>query len=133
MRRAAGTLAAVAIAIAGVIGLIAFFNARDDSTTGSRQPGPAAVNKEALLEAGNIELAYGDKAFRVPLEALAEEIGAPDTPALREAGAAVVLRREPGIAGIVARSFRETFKAPAPDDPRLQDFIERSLGQGAAG
>jgi hypothetical protein len=133
LRRALGTLAAVAIAIAGVIGLIAFFNAHDNSTTGAKTTQPAQVNSGDLLRSGNIELAYADPAYRKPLAALAQKLGAPDSPELRAAGAAIVLRRDPSATGVVARAYGATFKAGSPVDPALQEFIDRWLGQGTQG
>jgi hypothetical protein len=133
LRRALGTIAAVAIAIAGVVGLIAFLNAHDDSTTGAKRTQPALVNSADLLRNGNIELAYADPAYRRPLAALAKRLGAPDTPELRAAGAAIVLRRDATAAGVVARAYGATFNARSPADPRLQEFVDRWLGQGTQG
>ena len=133
IRRALGTVVAVAIAIGGVIGLIAFFNSHDDSTTGAKSTAPAQVNSGALLRNGNVELDYAAAADRKPLAALAKQLGAPDTPELRAAGAAIVLRRDPAATGVVARAYGATYQASSPQDPRLQDFIDRWLGQGTQG
>lgn len=138
MRRVAGTVVAVAIAVVGVIGLIAFFNARDDSTTGGEgtrpAPGvPAEASGGTLLESGNVVLEFSDASFVSRLEALASDLGAPDSPELREAGQAVVLRRDAGTAGIVARAYEHTLTVTEPSDPQLQAFIERWLGQGTSG
>lgn len=133
IRRALSALVAGAVAVGGVIGLIAFFNGRDDSTTGAKPTAPAQVNSGALLRTGNVELSYADPALRQPLAALARRLGAPDTPELRAAGAAIVLRRDPAVAGVVAKAYGATYRASSPRDPALQDFIDRWLGRGAQG
>jgi len=136
MRKLAGTLLAVAIAVVGVVGLIAFFNGRDSSTTDrepvATQTGTTAGG-DALLKSGNVVLRYSDRAFAPRLRALATALGAPDSPALREAGQAVVLRSDPQAAGVVAQAYGHDLTVPAPDDPQLRPFVERWLGQGAAG
>jgi hypothetical protein len=128
----------VAIAISGVIGLIAFFNNRDSSTTGGAgtQPAPgvaAPAGGGPLLQNGNVELRYSDPAFAPKLRALAASLGAPDTPALRAAGAAVVVRRDPKVGGVRANAWKHTLTVTSPADPSLQDFIESWLGRGASG
>lgn len=133
MRRAAGTLAIVVVAVAGVIGLIAFFNGRDSSTTGgagaAADPGVVApVSRDVLLRAGNVVLTYSDRSFTPALRRLASGVGAPDTPELRAAGQAVVLRLDPKVGGVAARALRHSLVARSPADARLQDFIERWLG-----
>jgi hypothetical protein len=135
MRKLAGTAAAVAIAVAGVVGLIAFFNSRDESTTGGTATRPvpgvtAPAGGGALLKAGNVVLSFSDPAFGPRLTALAESLGAPDTPETRAAGQAVVLRRDPRAGGVAAKAYEHTLRVATPADPQLQDFIERWLGQG---
>jgi hypothetical protein len=134
VRRALSTIAIVVVAVAGVIGLIAFFNSRDPSTTANdhvatSDPGVGApVAAGALLHAGNVVLSYSDASFTPALRRLASSLGAPDTPALRAAGQAVVLRRDPRAGGVAARALRHSLVVATPSDPRLQDFIERWLG-----
>ena len=133
VRRAMGTVLAVVIAIAGVIGLIAFFEARDSSTTGGAEPAkPQQLNADNVLKQGNVVLTYSDPSYKTPLKDFSEENG-PDTPVLREAGGAVIVKRDPTAAGVVARSFSATLQAKSPDDPRLQDFVDRWLGEGSPG
>lgn len=138
MRRLVGTLVAVVISVVGVVGLIAFFNSRDESTTGvgasTVEPGterPATGG--SLLEDGNVVLRYADGSFTPRLKELAASLGAPDSPPLRAAGQAVVLRRDARAGGVVAEALEQTLTVRAPDDPRLQAFIERWLGRGASG
>lgn len=128
MRKLAGTLLAVAIAVAGVVALIAFFNARDDSTA-------AEGTKTTVVASGdgNVVVTYSDPAEGDALRELGEELGAPDTPELREAGLALIVRRDPGAQGIMATAGDETVRVDVPEDPRLSQFIERWLGQGASG
>ena len=139
MRKLAGTLLAVAIAVVGVAGLIAFFNSRDESTTGGgREPAtPArtvpAAEKGSLLAAGNVVLEHGDPALAPRLRELADGLGAPDRPELRAAGQAVVVRRIEGTRGIRARAQGRELVVSDPGDPQLAAFVERWLGQGAAG
>lgn len=133
LRRVVGTLAIVIVAVAGVIGLIAFFNGRDSSTTGgggaAADPGVAApVSRDALLTAGNVVLTYSDRSFTPALRRVASGVGAPDTPELRAAGQAVVLRVDPRVGGVSARALRHSLVVRSPADSRLQDFIERWLG-----
>ncbi len=137
MRRLAGALAIIVLAVAGLFGLLAFFNSRDDSTTGGRTgapaPGVAApAAGGALLKGGNVVLAFSDPTFASRLKALAGSLGAPDTPELRAAGQAVVLRPDPKAGGVIARAYRHTLTVNTPADPRLQDFIERWLGRVAS-
>ena len=139
MRKLLGTLLAVAIAAAGVVGLMAFFNSRDDSTTGGDRARPATgtprspAGAEELLTRGNVVLRYSDARFTPRLRALAADLGAPDSPELRAAGQAVVLRRDPQTGGVAAEALEHRLTVRAPDDPQLQAFIEQWLGQGAAG
>ena len=136
MRKALGTIAVLAVAVAGVIVLIAFFNSRDSSTTGgAAAPAPGVAVQPgggALVRHGNIVLSYADAAVAPALRRLASGLGAPDTPELRAVGQAVVLRRDPRAGGIVARAYRHTLTVSSPADGRLQDFIESWLGQGGS-
>lgn len=135
MRRALITLGSVLVAIVGVIALIAFFNSRDPSTTGTgtgapaRPAGTTATGASPLLRAGNVELRYSDPAFTPRLLALARSLGATDSRAARAAGQAVVLRRAPGVGGIRARALGRSLAVATPADPQLQAFVERWLGR----
>jgi hypothetical protein len=132
VRRALGTVLAVVIAAAGVIGLIAFFESRDESTTGGTAKAPEQLNAGSVLREGNVVLTYSDPAFKAPLRDFAEQNG-PDTPVLRAAGGSVIVRHNATAQGVVARSFSATLQAQSPDDPKLQDFVDRWLGEGAPG
>jgi len=132
VRKVLGTVLAVLIAAAGVIGIIAFFDARDSSTTGGKAPKSEQVNAEGTLRAGNVVLTYSNPSYKAELADFAAQNG-PDTPNLRAAGGAVIVRRDPHAAGVVARSFSATLQAKSPGDPKLQDFVDRWLGEGAPG
>jgi hypothetical protein len=125
MRKLGGTILAVAIAVAGVVALIAFFNARDESTTGDSTKTTVRSSGD-----GNVVVTYAAPADGVRLKELADELGAPDTPELREAGLAVIVRRGDAI---TATAGDETITVDDPGDPALQEFIDRWLGQGASG
>jgi hypothetical protein len=138
MRKAGATLAAVALAVAGVIGLIAFFNGRDSSTTGGQpgRPSPGeqtAASGDTLLKTGNVVLHFSDASFTPMLLKLSSELGAPDSPQLRQVGQAVVLRRDTSTGGVLAEAYEHKLVATNPSDPLLQAFIERWLGQGSSG
>lgn len=142
MRRLVSALAVFAIALAGVVALLAFFESRDQSTTsggasssasangpGARDPGASS----SLLRAGNVELRYARAADRPTLLALAEQEAGRDGRALRAAGQAVVVVRDPRAAPVLARAFGRSLRATSADDPRLQEFVEAWLGRGAGG
>ena len=126
----------MAAALAAVVGVIAFFVSRDKGTTAAPRPGPGVVDRTAtdrLLRAGNVELVYGTPTDGAPLRALADRLGAPDTPAMRKAGQAVILVRQTGRTGVLARAWRRSLRAASAGDPRLQDFVETWLGARASG
>lgn len=142
MRRLVSALAVFAIAFAGVVGLLALFESRDQSTTtggasssanadgpGVRDPGA----RSSLLRAGNVELRYARAADRSALVALADREAGRDARALRETGQAVVVVRDPGAAPILARAYGRSLRASSARDPRLQEFVEAWLGRGAGG
>lgn len=135
MRKLAGTLLAVVISVVGVVGLIAFFNARDRSTTinTSTSPPAAAGPGAPLTAAGNVVLRYASPGDRAALQRLAADLGAPDGPQLRAAGQAVVLRRDPAVQGVVGDSSGATRSFAGPDDPALRAFVEEWLGRTASG
>ena len=75
MRRGLVIGAAALVTVAAILGLLAFFNARDDSTIGEDRVAPGKAD-EALtaeeLKRGNVVLLYSRPAHRASLEALAE-------------------------------------------------------------
>jgi hypothetical protein len=143
VRRVVSAVAVFLVALAGVVALLAFFESRDRSTTSaeggaarSAAAGPGAADPGAtspLLRAGNVELRYARAADRAVLEALAEREAGADHPALRTAGQAVVVVRDPAASAVVARAWKRSLRAGSASDPALQEFVEAWLGRGAAG
>src|SRR5204862_3589951 len=87
---------AAAAAVGAVVGVIAFFTSRDKGSTSTKGASPGVVDRTAddpLLRAGNVEFFYASAVDGGRLRALADELGAADTAALRAAGQAVILRR----------------------------------------
>ena len=60
-----------------------------------------------------------------------EEVSGPFDPELAAAGQAVILAERPGLEGVQALAWRRRLVASGPDDPKLQEFAEAWLGQGA--
>jgi hypothetical protein len=139
LRRIVEGVLVVVIAVAGVIGLLLFFEGRDQSTTGggsqrTAQIGPGMADPTAtspLLRAGNVELRYARPADRNALVALADEEAGTDTSALRALGGAVVVTRDPKAAPVVALAYQRRLAATSARDPRLAVFVEAWLGKGA--
>jgi hypothetical protein len=117
----------------GVVAALAFFTSRDDATTAvpaAQGPGRAApAATDALLRAGNVTIEAPGAALGAARR-LAEEIAGPDSPELRSAGQAVVVRRG-SSAEVVARAWRRELRVGSADDPALRDFVEFWLGRGA--
>lgn len=174
MGRAAGVLAAIVVAVAGVVALIAFLSGRDSAPVsrtasgpgqvfpdqgaarlapGQRPPqpfnsdpptsgphAPAPVTRDGLrlsddqlltaLATGNIVLFYGNPRPPSALRSLAGNEAGPFSPALAQAGQAVILARRPGTPGVVAAAWRHLLRAPSPTDPTLRQFVDAWLGVG---
>jgi hypothetical protein len=131
VRRGLLTGAAALLTVAAVLGVIAFFNARDDATIGEERAAPGAPAPDATspeLERGNVVVRFGDPADEAPLRALAREFG-PES--LAQAGQAVLVRRDAGTPGVVAEAYRRRLEVRRPDDPALRAFVEFWLGRGA--
>ncbi len=79
------------------------------------------------LAAGNVVILYGSDRPPAGLSTLAGAF----TPALENAGDAVILGRRPGTDGLVALSWTRMLRLSSPQDPRLQEFIQELLGHGA--
>jgi hypothetical protein len=131
-----GVLIGVAalLTLAAVLGLLAFFNSRDDATIGEDKAAPGKADPsltDERLERGNVVILYGRPADREGLEALAREVSGPSDAALSEAGQAIIIERTPSE-GIIATAYRRTLTVRTPDDPVLREFIEYWLGRGAS-
>jgi hypothetical protein len=42
----------------------------------------------------------------------------------------VIVRRVPSTAGVTARAFHRSLRAPSGKDPAVEDFVSTYLGQG---
>jgi hypothetical protein len=77
-------------------------------------------------------LEYSAASDAAPLREIARaEAGSakPDA-SLIEAGQAVIVRRVPATAGVTARAFHRSLRAPSGNDPSVEDFVSTYLGQG---
>jgi hypothetical protein len=84
------------------------------------------------LESGDVVLVYGTPAPPAQLPAIQADVAGPFRPPLARTGQAVILTRRPGIRGVVALAWRRRLVARSAADPRLRDFADYWLGQGAA-
>jgi hypothetical protein len=135
VRRAAVTLLTVLVALAGAVGLVAFFQSRDDANigAGATAPGVAAPEEnDPRLANGNVILTYRRAEDGPVLRALAEETAGPGDPALEQAGAAVIVLRRPNQSAgpVVAHATGRRLATDAADDPALRQFTEYWLGRG---
>lgn len=156
MRRAAGLLVALVVALAAVVGLLLFLQARDTSTLdrsgkASAAPGttvdspaparPATVRRDGgslttdqirtAVRAGDVVLVFDDGADVGTLRAVQEAVSGPFDPDLAKVGEAVVLARRPGATGIVAMAFGHELRVARADDPALRAFSDAYVGRGA--
>jgi hypothetical protein len=129
-------LGLIAVAVAGVIALIAYFNAHDAPTTKGSAGGGLGVadsgSSSAQLRAGNVILDYTSRADLPKLRAIARTEAGTDHPdqSLIAAGQAVIIGRTPGGSGVTARAYHRTLHAPSAQDPAVEDFVSAYLGQG---
>jgi hypothetical protein len=130
-------LGLVAVAVVGVVALIAFFNAHDAPTTsGPGSGGPGTTDptaSSAQLRAGNVLLQYTNPSDAAPLRTIARTEAGTDRPdpALVAAGQAVILAHVTGGSGVTARAYHRTLHAPSGRDPAVEDFVSAYLGQGS--
>jgi hypothetical protein len=126
------------VAAAGVVGLIAYFNAHDAPTTSTKAgTGPGRLDAgatSAQLRAGNVVLEYTNRADAAPLRAVARAEAGTDEPdsALVAAGQAVIVGRVASGKGVTARAYRRSLHTTSATDPALEDFVSAYLGQGAS-
>ena len=133
MRRGALIALAAVLTVAAIIGVLAFFNARDDSTLGEEDtrnaPGEAAPDATGrTLEQGNVVFLYAEAADRDPLRTLAAEIAGPADPALVHAGQAILVRKGEQLG---AEAYKRRLTATSPEDPALREFADHWLGRGS--
>jgi hypothetical protein len=161
MRRLAPVLVGAVVVIAGLVGLMAFANGRDDAglaehaaegpgtyeatsagdppTSGSHAErnvtGERKVGDDALLtalEQGNVVIAYPHGKPPAALERLQSDLTGPFDAELAAAGQMVILVPRDDVDGIQALAYQRRLKADGPDDPELRAFAEAWLGKGKA-
>jgi hypothetical protein len=125
-------LASFLVALAGVVGVILFFEGRDESKLeGARQDPGKVYRGEPILspglqdavEQGNVVVLYRDERPPAGTLALAEGAG----PRLRSVGLAVLLEREPTLKaplGAVADDRIQLGRTPA----EVRNFVDFHLG-----
>jgi hypothetical protein len=104
-------------------------------TSGPHRETPVNADRNALtddqlltaLAQGNVVIAYEGEAPA----AVQEEVSGPYDPELAAAGQAVILAKRPGVGAPQALAWRRRLVASGPDDPKLREFAEAWLGQGA--
>jgi hypothetical protein len=137
VRRVLVVAVAVLVALAGSIGLIAFFQSRDDAdiggSSGGGAPGITAPSEtDERLRKGNVVLTYSDQADGPALRALAEDVAGPPDMTLVDAGQAVVVEQNPDQEeAVVARAYKRRLVAESGADRQVREFVEYWLGQPA--
>ena len=150
--RALGRLAGAVLVLALVAGGVLFFQSRDAPevapAAGPGEPAPSrcpsraagtprdarALSPDQLddaLAAGNVVLTYGNARAPAALRRLQREVSGRYDAEVAAAGQAVVLARRPGTRGTVALAWQRRLEVPGPRDPRLGEFIDAWLGEGA--
>jgi hypothetical protein len=92
------------------------------------------LTRDQLLHAvalGNVVLAYDKPRPPAPLLELQRELTGRYDAELGAAGQAVILARQRGSKGVVARAWRHQLTVASPADDRLREFAEAWLGEGA--
>jgi hypothetical protein len=138
VRRVLVVAAAVLVALAGSIGLIAFFQSRDDADIGGSgaaeaTPGvPAPAETDPRLRKGNVVITYSDQSDGPVLRALAEDVAGPPDMTLADAGQAVIVEQNPDQdEPVVVRAFKRRLVAQSGADREVREFVEYWLGQPA--
>lgn len=142
LRRAGGLLVAVIIGLVAVVGLIVFFNSRDESqidhssdgagpVPGVVVEGPQLGTTDRLLGLGDVVILYGG-ARRAPaaLVELQDQLSGPPDPALTATGQAVLLEYDADVNGVEAHAWRRVLRTQDPADPQLEEFASYWLGRG---
>lgn len=122
----------IVLCLAGVVGVLAFFNARDESTVAEQPRGPGEdlpPLADQIETPGNVFLRTGDGADLPQLRALGEELAGEPNDALRATGQAVVVEQDVSVDGIEAIAAGSTLTVQEPDDPELEEFVSFWLGK----
>jgi Protein of unknown function (DUF3105) len=94
----------------------------------------AALNDDQLLQAlqvGDVVLMYGSPQPPPGLTQLASSMAPRFSPALADAGQAVILATRPGTSGIVGLAWTHLIRVRDASDPALRAFATFWLGRGA--
>ncbi|HEV2818994.1 MAG TPA: hypothetical protein VGW11_00655 [Solirubrobacteraceae bacterium] len=132
MRRFLTGLLTFVLCLAAVVGVLAFFNARDESTVAQQPQGPGEELPplaDELETPGNVLLRASDGADLPELRALGEEIAGKPTEALRATGQAVIVEQDLSADGIEAIAASRSLTVEEPDDPELEEFVSFWLGK----
>lgn len=132
MRRLLTGLLTFVLCLAAVVGVLAFFNARDESTVADQPRGPGQELPplaDEIETPGNVFLRASDGADLPELRALGEEIAGEPTEALRATGQAVVVEQDLSADGIEAVAAGRSLTVEDPDDPELEKFVSFWLGK----
>ena len=108
-------------------------------TSGAHFPAPVTADETSLnndqlltaLAAGDVVILYGTPQPPPSLTTLAEALAPGFTPALAQAGQAVILGRRAGTVGLVGLAWTHLIRVRDPLDPRLREFAAYWLGHGA--
>ncbi len=122
----------IVLCLAGVVGVLAFFNARDEATVAEQPRGPGEdlpPLADQIETPGNVFLRTGDGADLPELRALGEELAGEPTDALRATGQAVVVEQDISVDGIEAIAVGSALTVQEPDDPELEEFVSFWLGK----
>jgi hypothetical protein len=124
--------AATLVTVIGVIGALAWLNARDDSDldhSGASAPGrPAPELTDRTLEQGNVIFRFADPADRAALRSLAQELAGGSDQALVNAGQAILVQKGDALG---AEAYKRRLTVSSPDDPALTQFVEYWLGRNS--
>lgn len=132
MRALRRTLAALAVALVAVAGVVLFFQSRDDPAVeaggalGEPYRGEPVLSPalQDAVDAGNVVVLHRDARPPAGTDALQDGAG----PELADQGLAVLLEREPTLTRPLAAVSAERIQyADAPEE--LQAFIDEHLGQ----
>jgi Protein of unknown function (DUF3105) len=92
------------------------------------------LNEDQLLSAlavGDVVIAYAGGAPPPGLPTLASALAPSFTPALAQAGQAVILDQRPGTVGLIGLAWAHMIRVGDASSPRLREFAAYWLGHGA--
>jgi hypothetical protein len=162
VRRLLPVLLGVVIVVAGLYGLLAGFNGRDDAGVDGAATGPGVeeplnaggtpptsgehrqanvttekrVSEAALLtalELGDVVIVHPPGPTPAALRRLQDDVSGPFDPELAAAGQMVVVTPWKGVTGVQALAYRRRLKASSATDPQLRTFADAWLGSGKTG